>query len=268
MPIELRTDRANGVAVAGTSIYYSLGSPHWLNMTEGPFAQYTYQYSQPSKNTKDLEMATMSLARWGGGQDWYGALMRLGVKLGFGNYEQSIKVAKGGCVTTAFYLSQYNETTKKRLDQQQEIDLEFSGSDSKQVQTTVWKRGTQDSRRVVPVAPGKETNVTSGWGPDVYRYGISWERNVVTWSVDLTGSGNHYTPIRSLDVSNDFNYDESLCYLYMSLWTGWSFDASKFQEGADAEGKCGESGPCYQAFFFQPLRFTPSKDNTLVTLVG
>ena len=44
--------------------------------------------------------------------------------------------------------------------------------------------------------------------------------------------------------------------------------AKIFQKGADAEGKCGESGPCYQAFFFQPLRFTPSADNKLVKLVG
>ena len=271
MPIELKNDPERGVAVDGKSIYYSLGSPHWINLTGGPFAQFTYQYSKPSESTKNLEMATMAYARWGGGKDWYSALMRLDVTLGFGSYEQSIKVAKGGGVTTAFYLSQYDEVKKDRLDKEQEIDLELSGGDTKQLQATMWKKQTQDTRKVVPLPqdtrPGRVTDVTSGWGPDVYRYKILWEPNLVTWSVDLTGSGNNYVVIRNLDVPKDFDYKESLCYPYMSVWGPWTFDGSKFLEGADAPTKCGESGPCYQAFFFQPLKFTKSDQNRLVTLV-
>jgi hypothetical protein len=71
MRIELKNDPARGVTVASPSVYYSLGSPHWINMTRGPFAPYPYHYSKPGEGWKDGEMATMNLANWGGKGTWY-----------------------------------------------------------------------------------------------------------------------------------------------------------------------------------------------------
>jgi hypothetical protein len=75
----------------------------------------------------------------------------------------------------------------------------------------------------------------------------------VTWSVDRTGSGNGYEVIASRA---------------MSTVTGWTPDGSPFLNGADAKGKGGDSGACYQAYYFQARKFTPSTNNQLVTLVG
>ena len=269
MPTELRNDPANGVAVKGQNIYYSLGSPHWKNMNQSPLAAYTYHYSKPGDGWKDGEMATMNLARWGG-KDWSSAEMRLDVALGFGQYEQSIKVGTGGGICTAFYLSEYDQGSHKTKDRDQEIDFEFAGRDHTCVQTNVWrkKKTPQDQEAQYPAVFRSLPDSSAGWGGDVYRYRIDWDPQSITWWFDRTGRGTSYEQIRTQDMSAAGNYDESLCYLYLSLWTGWTPDGSPFLNGDDATGKCGESGACYQAFFFQSLKFTPSANNKLVTLVG
>lgn len=270
MGMELKSDPARGVTVAGGSVYYSLGSPHWINMNRSPFAPYTYHYSKPGEGWNDGEMATMNLANWGGAGHWDSAQMRLEAPLGFGRYEQSIKVGSGSGATTAFYLSEYDQNTDKPKDQDQEIDFEFAGYDHTCLQVTVWRRKKtpQDESVQYPIVYRVLPDSSSGWGGDVYRYKIDWEPDAVTWAVDLKGSGNSYTEIRKQEMSTAGSYDESLCYVYLSFWCGWTPDGSKFLSGADAKGTCGESGPCYQAYFFQSLKFTPSGNNKLVTLVG
>jgi beta-glucanase (GH16 family) len=100
----------------------------------------------------------------------------------------------------------------------------------------------------------------------VYRYKIDWEPDAITWSVDLKESGNSYVPIHSQDMAQVSSYAESLCHVYISFWHGWTPDGSQF-DGKNAKANCGEPGPCYQAFYFQPLKFTPSESNKLITLV-
>lgn len=270
MPTELKHDPTRGVTVEGKTVYYSLGSPHWKNMNRSPLAPATYHYSKPGESWDGGEMATMNLADWANDGKWSSALMRLDVALGFGKYEQSIKVGAGSGITTTFYLSEYDPGQDKPKDQNQEIDFEFAGHITHNVQTNVWWQG-QQFPVLSPLWSGDQPNSlpdsTSRWGGDVYRYRIDWEPKIVRWSVDRSGSGTRYDVIRTQDMTSVGTYDESLCYPYMSFWTGWTPDGTKFQNGADAAAKCGESGPCYQAFYFQSLKFTPSDNNKLVTLV-
>jgi hypothetical protein len=260
MSIQLRTDPANGVTVAGGSVYYSLGSPHWAQMNRSPSAKYMYAYAPPGGGWDKGEMATMNMANWDGDGKWQSACMRLKVALGFGKYEQSIKVGAGGGVTTAFYLSEYDAPNDERKDQLQEIDFEFSGHTTRKVQTNVWWNKQQDYE--ISELPA---DCTKGWGFDVPRYQIDWEPDVVTWSVDPDGSGTKYQRLRRVEKSEIGRYVESLCYPYISFWAGWTFDNSPFNPAVDAKSNCHEGG-CYQAFFFQSLKFTPSKSNGLVTL--
>jgi hypothetical protein len=109
-------------------------------------------------------------------------------------------------------------------------------------------------------------DTTSGWGTNVYRYMIDWEPDTITWSVDLTGSGNNYVTIRTQQMAEIGLYNESLCYAFISFWGYYSPRSDKFLDGEDATADCGASGRCYQAFFFQSLKFTPSANNRLVTL--
>jgi Glycosyl hydrolases family 16 len=274
MSTVLKSDPANGVSVVGKSVYYSLGSTHWQNLT-GTYAAATYSYSAPGPKSgwPDGEMATMNMANWGGEGKWYSAEMRLNVALGFGQYEQSIKVGAGSGLTTTFYLCE------KDKDQNQEIDFEFSGHcnnnqtppcGTQGVWTNWWWKGNQHPNMTplwVGTPPKPLPDTTSRWGKSVYRYMIDWEPDTVTWSVDLTGTGNSYVAIRTQDMKAT-PYNESLCYVIISFWHGgWTPDNSPFLAGKDAPAKCGESGPCYQAFYFQSLKFTPSaKNNHLVTL--
>jgi len=214
------------------------------------------------------------MAKWGQQPAWFSAKMRLAKRLGFGKYEQSIKVGKGSGVTTTFYLSEWDK------DGEQEIDFEFSGHcdqshqpcGTKWVWTNIWgpKKGTQHGVRS-NLWSGKEPSYadsTGGWGKDVYRYMIDWEPDVVTWSVDRTGSGNKYEVIRTQNLNEiGVHYDESLLAPFISFWQGWTPDGSSFLNGADASGNCGPSGKCYQAFYFQPLKFTPSAKNRQVRLI-
>jgi Glycosyl hydrolases family 16 len=273
MPQVLKSDPANGVTVVGGSVYYSLNSTHWQNLT-GYNPQATYSYSPPRPENGNVEMATMNMAKFGTDGKFYSAKLRLGVALGFGRYEQSIKVGKGSGICTTYYLSQYDQ------DKIQEIDFEMSGHcdqsqkpcGTQSVLTCVWWNNVQytipDTKLWVgdtPPIPMPDT--TSGWGTGVCRYMIDWEPDTITWSVDGTGSGNNYVLIRTQPMEKIGLYNESLCYVFISFWPYYSPRGDKFLDGQDATGDCHASGRCYQAFFFQSLKFTPSaKNNRLVTL--
>jgi len=278
----INTDPALGVTAKDGSVYYSLGSNLWTQLTSGPHAKDTYSYSpQGGPGWKDGEFATMNMAKWD--TNWYSAKMRLEKALGFGTYEQSIKVGKGSGVITAFYLSEHD------VDQIQEIDFEFSGHcnplsspdytcGTAFVQTNVWHNGQQfpfpDKLWVHDEPqPPPYPDSTQGWGFNVYRYKIDWGPNVVSWFVDRSGSGTNYKFLRSHDISK-FDYQEQLLFPFISFWVdvkdgvpGWSPDGSKFDFGQSATGDCGPSGKCYQAFFFQSLKFTPHKSNK-ITRIG
>jgi hypothetical protein len=272
---ELKNNPKSSVHVVGKPEYYSLGSPEWTNLNASPYKSATWNYTPPGVgNFQNPEFATMNMANWGRLGAWHSATMRLNKALGFGRYEQSLKVAVGSGTITTFYLSEF------KTDQQQEIDFEFSGnhpSGTKSVWTNVWWKGQQKGNMSWLGAKSGEgsPDSTQGWAKNVYRYMIDWEPDIITWSVDVTGTGNSYVTIRTQDMSNVGKYDESLCYPFISLWTswkdgkqGWSPDASPFLEGRDAAGKEGNyADPCYQAFYFQPLKFTPSANNKLVTAV-
>ena len=74
------------------------------------------------------------------------------------------------------------------------------------------------------------------------------------------------SPTLTQDMATVGSYDESLCYPFIGFWKGWAPDGSPCLNGQDASGNCGASGPCYQAFYFQSLKFTPSANNRIVTL--
>ncbi len=269
---QLKSDPANGVTVVGGSVYYSLNSTHWQNLA-GYNPKATYSYSPPRPENGNVEMATMNMAVFGTDKKFYSAKLRLGVALGFGRYEQSIKVGKGSGICTTFYLSQYDQ------DQIQEIDFEMSGHcdqtqepcGTQSVLTCVWWNHVQhtiaDTKLWVGDKPTDLIDTTSGWGTSAYRYMIDWEPDTITWSVDRTGSGNNYVMIRTQPMAAIGTYKESLCYVFISFWPYYSPRGDKFLNGQDTTTKCGDSGLCYQAFFFQSLKFTPSaKNNRLVTL--
>ena len=262
----------DGVGIVGDSVYFSLGSKLWTNLTGGGYASATYSYTPPGS---DVEFATMNMANWGQQGAWYSAKMRLAKRLGFGKYEQSIKVGKGSGITTTFYLSEWDK------DKEQEIDFEFSGHcDPAQdpcgtqfVWTNIWGPNQGDQHGVPENLWSGNSNKpsyvdsTSGWGNDVYRYMIDWEPDVVTWCVDRTGTGDHYEMIRAQYLDEiGVQYDKSLLVPFISFWQGWTPDGSPFLNGQDASGNCGPSGKCYQAFYFQPLKFTPSAKNRQVKL--
>ena len=283
----INTDSAQGIGVGNGSAYFSLGGALWRQCTEGPYAKATYSYAPPGHGSDNVEMATMNMARWDNKEEkWYSASMRLDVALGFGAYEQSLKVGVGSGVTTTFYLSE------EKADRLQEIDFEFSGHcnnpgqydkpgkcnepgkvcGTSSVWTNVWWEGNQFGQTMplwndgTPPSPIPDN--TQGWGKSVYRYKLDWEPDIVKWSVDLTGIGNSYQVIRSQKMDAIGAYDERLCYPFISFWNDWTPDGSPFdKEGKDATAKCGESGACYQAFYFQPLKFTPSSRNQ-ITRIG
>jgi hypothetical protein len=60
-------------------------------------------------------------------------------------------------------------------------------------------------------------------------------------------------------------YDEAL-HVFISFWAYYSPRGDAFLNGQDGSVDLGASGRGYQAFFFQPLKFTPSGHNTVVTL--
>jgi beta-glucanase (GH16 family) len=273
----INTDPALGVTVKDNTAYYSLGSNLWRQLTVGWFAKETWHYSPPGPPPawKDGEFATMNMRDWDKNHNWSSAKMRLEKALGFGTYEQSLRVGKGTGLVTTFYLSEYDR------DQHQEIDFEFSGNcnppsdpdhdkfcGTAMVQTNVWDpRGTNKqfpyynklwSGKELPPKPLPDT--TEGWGFDVYRYKIDWQPKTVQWSVDRTGKGTNYTFLREHDVSS-FGYKEELMYPFFSFWPGlgWSPDGSKFDPN--------QPDKLYQAFFFQALRFTPSASNK-ITRIG
>ena len=278
----INTNSAQGIGVGNGSAYFSLGSPLWRQCTEGPHAKDTYSYA-PGHGSDDVEMATMNMARWGNNPEekWYSASMRLDMALGFGAYEQSLKVGVGSGVTTTFYLSE------EKADRLQEIDFEFSGycvkpgehganhgagCSTSWVWTNVWWKENQYGNRTplwTGSKPSPTPDTTQGWERSVYRYKIDWEPEFVKWSVDLTGTGNSYQCIRKQDMGAiGAAYDERLCYPFISFWSDWTPDGSPFdKEGKDATARCGASGACYQAFYFQPLKFTPSSKNR-ITRVG
>ncbi len=226
----------------------------------------------------------MNFVDWNQDGNWSSAKMRLKKALGYGDYELSIKVGKGSGVTTTFYLSERDR------DQYHEIDLEFSGHctlpntpenpcGTACVQTNVW----QDTKQF-PVYPTKLwsggfpppvplPDNTQGWGFTVYRYKITWDQEQVSWWVDCF-TGNGYILLRSHDISK-FGYP-TLLYPFISFWTGWTPDGSPFLNGQDATAKFklpvnkygnAVDAPCYQAFYFQSLKFTPSKANKITKLV-
>ena len=96
--------------------------------------------------------------------------MRLSIALGYGQYEQSIKVGKGAGVCTTFYLSQYDE------DKLQEIDFEMSGNcnpgqtpcGTQTVLTCVWWQQKKYLQQFTPLwvgaQPSSMPDTTSGWG--------------------------------------------------------------------------------------------------------
>jgi hypothetical protein len=147
MPQVLKSDPANGVTVMGRSVFYSLNSTHWQNLTQHN-ASATYSYTPPIPANGNVEMATMNMAKFGTDNKFYSAKLRLGVALGFGQYEQSIKVGKGSGICTAFYLSQYDK------DQIQEIDFEMAGHcdpnqkpcGTQSALTCVWSTRTQGTQ--------------------------------------------------------------------------------------------------------------------------
>src|SRR4029453_9008559 len=192
---QLKSDLANGVDGAGGSVYFSLGSTHWQNLV-GYKPEATYSYSPATKD--NVEMATMNMAKFGTDGKFYSAKLRLGVALGFGRYEQSIKVGKGSGICTAFYLSEWDK------DKLQEIDFEMSGYCDQKREPC----GTQSVLTCVWNGNGKQNYIsfTKLWGGDkptelidttsnVYRYMIDWEPDTITWSVDRTGSGKNYVII-------------------------------------------------------------------------
>ncbi len=270
----IATDLERGIKTAGQSVYYSLGSPDWENLTGGPYAQDTYTYFAPDDPASRWplgEYACMSMANWGNEDSWYSAQMRLNQALGFGTYEQSIKVGAGSGVTSTFYLNEFTG------QQNQEIDFEFAGDqsegcDSSKCWTNVWSHGTAHSKCAdlwgngAPPVPPPDS--TQGWGFDVYRYKIDWEPRMVRWSVDLTGSGNQYTLLRRQKMASIGPvYNEGDLYVFMSFWQGWTPDNSPFTGSPPANGcQCAGSGPCYQAYYFQSLKFTPSSHNTMIKL--
>src|SRR5262249_27546523 len=213
----------------------------------------TYHYSPPMSQNGNVEMATMNMGKFGTDGRYYSAKMRLNIALGFGRYEQSIKVGKGSGICTTFYLSQHD------VDKVQEIAFEMSGlcqpeqkpCGTQSVLTCVWY--PPQTQITIPdtklwvgdTVPNPIPDTTGGWGLNVYRYMFDWDLEVLTWSVDRTGSGNNYTRIRT-ESMKDRGYDQSKLHVFMSFWAYYSPRGDAFLEGRDGTVDFREAGCGYQ----------------------
>src|SRR5688500_1329546 len=76
----------------------------------------------------------------------------------------------------------------------------------------------------------------------------------VSWSVDLTGTGNSYQVIRSQDMSVVGAYNEALCYPFISFWQGWTPDGPGCSAAQSHEAcECGSKDD------FDPVHFGNSR---------
>ena len=285
---DLRTDPALGITVSAKTAWISLASPKWEQRAKGWFKDLTLDYKGAGQPWQDVEWAMMHMVDWDGNGHWSSAQRRLDMALGFGRYVLSIKVGtgtppgSGSGLTTTFYLC-----GKDAIGPQggQEIDLEFSGhhpNGTSWVWTNIWHNKQQYGERTnlwSGAPPNPLPNSTQGcWPPEggdprnVYRYMIDWEPKTVTWWVNRVGHGDNYEKIRTQDV-RDFQYREDQCYVFISFWNsqegGWSPDGSQFDPSSaqDQITVKGKSVPCFNAFYFQSLEFTPGPENKITRLL-
>jgi hypothetical protein len=284
----INTDPAQGITVKGNSAYFSLGSPLWEQLNhvfEGKPTDYTWLYNDATGHS--IEWAIANMADWNSDGNWSSAKMRLKLPLGYGRYEQSIKVAKGPGMTTTFYLCE------KDRDQIQEIDFEFTGNPDPRkgqragnewVWTNIYYPGfASGDGKITDLwteggpRPGY-VDSTQGWfspEPYPYRYAIDWGPKTVSWYVDRTGSGNSFECIRTFPIKGQ---DEALCHVFFSFWprhspdANWCPDGSEFDPNGAPKNKVtvkekNKVYDAYQSFFFQPLSFTPGPDNK-ITRIG
>jgi Glycosyl hydrolases family 16 len=271
-PWTINSDPAQGVFVdlKSGSVEFALNDNLWIELTGGPYAGAVSNFCPASQCKQDL--LTMNMANWGNQDAWYSSSRALKKALGFGTYEQSIKVGAGKGLITTFYLSELGDNGKP-VDQMQEIDFELSGycndpgnahkCGTASAWTNVWWEKQQKAEWTLlkPQVPTPNTST------HVYRYKIDWQPSRVVWWVD-TGAG--YVLIRTFTQNDDPNikinkYVESKCNIFISFWHA-DFLGSNCSPPEGATGDCGASGKCYQAFYFGPLRFTPSPENTITRL--
>jgi hypothetical protein len=284
-------DPTLGITVTSKTAWISLSSPNWEQTGQDWFKELTWSYKPPGHPWKNVEWAIMHMADWNKDKNWSSAQRRLNTPLGFGRYVLSIKVGTGlkpgygAGLTTTFYLCGKDIGPKGG----QEIDFEFSGHQpdgTSWVWTNVWHNKQQYGEKS-KLWSGAQANTlpnsTQGcWPPadgdpnNVYRYMIDWQPNTVTWWVNRVGHGDNYEKIRSQDVSG-FRYREDECYVFISFWNsqqgGWSPDGSQFNAGTaptsapDQIWVNGATVPCFNAFYFQSLEFTPGPDNKITRLL-
>jgi beta-glucanase (GH16 family) len=91
---------------------------------------------------------------------------------GYGTFKARVKPAKQAGVVTGFFL--YDDTTHD------EIDVEFVGNRSREVQFNYFKNGVYDAtheyRYTLPFEPSE----------DYHNYSFTWSATGITWSVDGT----------------------------------------------------------------------------------
>lgn len=273
--VTINTDPANGIYVVNGAVEFALNSPLWKTITGGPPH---WDFCQAGMSEcPNADRLRMNMAQWDPKKRevWYSAQLVLYKALGFGTYELSIEVAQGKGVATTFYLSEVEIDPKepsglKPKDHNQEIDFEL-GTDcgeppihhpdkcsAAKAWTNIWWAGAQYQQNT-PLKPDLPLPDTTA---NIYRYKIDWRQDGVVWYVD-TGSVAGYVPIRG-PVSKG-KYIESKCYPFISFWAPADFLGSVFT-GKDTTAVC-DTKPCYQAFYFGRLRFTPAVGNTL-TCIG
>jgi hypothetical protein len=259
----INTDPNLGITAMDGRAYFSLGSSLWSQLTGG-HGKETYTYSPPGQPWPSGEMGTMTLKKWD--DDWYSAKLRLERALGFGTYEQSITVGKGAGMTTTFYLCEHDRDGGKGA---QEIDFEFSGNCNPQqnpcgtqfVHTNVWRNSGQSyqhNKLWSGNPPHPLPDSTAHREDKAYRYKLVWEPDHVEWFVDRRDRGTGYESLRRHNMSQ-FGYREDLLYPFISFWKGWSPDDSPFCPATP--------DTVFQAYYYESLAFTPSKNNR-ITQVG
>jgi beta-glucanase (GH16 family) len=123
-----------------------------------------------------------------------------------GRFEVKVKSASAmpGVITAVYLASGNGRTSDQALGNQDELDIEFKGNEPTSIQTNIFTDGAENLQ-VVNV--GADTSATE------HTYGIEWNDNTVSFSVDgaVVRTQGLYRPLQPMKLS-------------FSVWTtmgGW-----------------------------------------------
>ena len=161
--------------------------------------------------------------------EYYGGEMRTHQHFGYGDFEVSMKpAAKPGTASTFFLYTGPSEADEEgNPNPWDEIDIEFLGEDTTQVQFNYYVNGVG----------GHEYMYDLGFdaSEEFHTYGFRWAEDYITWFVDGE-------PVYRVDATASNPMPSTECRILMNYWCGSS--AAEGWMGAYSDP--GDEGPEYQ----------------------